>query len=310
MGLSSFAAIPEVVAKFKPLRPKLPRKIDAPVKAEPRTNHHPLVGSAFDYFLRFELQRRAPHAIARRWVAEYAPEIAWRKTETGYVGLDLLWKGDLQNLLSADYLPPQEVAQWCHRILADAKQAVATFIKSEAPSREMLASLAEHAIRLAKLDPVCRGAGRLDPTFREADPEDVQDLLNLLSIVPFDALIHKSPLILNPTFQESASVGGVDADLVAGDLLVDLKTTKTGEMKAEHLDQLLGYFLLARRQRLVDPSFPGIERLGFYFSRHGHLWTQDASVWTRHPEFSELESWFLEHAKEILAGGLALTETA
>ncbi len=34
-----------------------------PVKVEPRTKNYSLVGAAFDYLLRFELQRRAPHAI-------------------------------------------------------------------------------------------------------------------------------------------------------------------------------------------------------------------------------------------------------
>ncbi|HLQ26261.1 MAG TPA: hypothetical protein VK138_10330 [Acidiferrobacterales bacterium] len=93
MSLTSFLDMPEVTAKIKPLRPKLPRKIAAPLKAEPRSNRYMLVGTAFDYFLRFELQRRAPHAIAERWVAEHAPDIIWRKTDKGAVGIDLQRKG-------------------------------------------------------------------------------------------------------------------------------------------------------------------------------------------------------------------------
>ena len=84
MSLTSFLDMPDVTAKVKLLRPKLPRKLSAPLKIKPRSNRYMLVGTAFDYLLRFELQRRAPHAISKRWVAEYAPDICQptqRRTE-------------------------------------------------------------------------------------------------------------------------------------------------------------------------------------------------------------------------------------
>jgi hypothetical protein len=308
MSLTSFLNMPEVTAKVKPLRPKLPRKIVAPLKAEPLSNRYMLVGTAFDYFLRFELQRRAPHAIADRWVAEYAPDIIWRKTDKGAVGMDLLMD-DLTDAASVDYMPPEQVAECFRRILADAKAAVAAFTKSKVPSREMQADLPGHAIRLAKLDFVYR-AMRLDPRFREANAEDVQDLVNLLSIVPFETLLHKTSLILNPNFGDSSIlVGGADTDLIAGNLLVDFKTTKKGEMAVRDLDQLLGYFFLASKQRQSDPGFPAIERLGLYFCRHGYLWTLEASVWTEHPQFSEIELWFFNRAKEVFGQGKLKAKT-
>lgn len=69
MSLTSFLDLPEVVAKVKPLRPKPPRKIDAPLRAQPRSNRYTMIGTAFDYLLRFELQRRAPHAVVSRWIS-------------------------------------------------------------------------------------------------------------------------------------------------------------------------------------------------------------------------------------------------
>jgi hypothetical protein len=69
VSLLRFLAEPDVAAKIKPLRPKLPRKIPATLKVQPRSNRFMTVGTAFDYLLRFELQRRAPHAVAGRWVA-------------------------------------------------------------------------------------------------------------------------------------------------------------------------------------------------------------------------------------------------
>jgi hypothetical protein len=48
MSLTSFVKLPEVVAKIKPLRPKLPRKIDAPLKVPLRTKRYRLLGTPFD----------------------------------------------------------------------------------------------------------------------------------------------------------------------------------------------------------------------------------------------------------------------
>src|SRR5947199_202146 len=99
MSLTSFIDMPDVSAKIKPFRPKLPRKIPGKLRIEPRSNRYTLVGTAFDYLLRFELQLRAPHAVLETWVAEYVPDIIWnadkgassfmhlRKDEKGVVSL-------------------------------------------------------------------------------------------------------------------------------------------------------------------------------------------------------------------------------
>ncbi len=94
-------------------------------------------------------------------------------------------------------------------------------------------------------------------------------------------------------------MGGADVDLIVGDVLVDLKTTKESEIKVNYLDQLLGYYLLARRLRRIDPTFPEINRLAIYFCRHGHLWVAEATRWTDNPRFSEVEEWFFKRAKEV-----------
>jgi hypothetical protein len=70
-------------------------------------------------------------------------------------------------------------------------------------------------------------------------------------------------------------------------------------MDAASLDQLLGYYLLARHHRRSEPTFPVINRLAFYFCRHGFLWVQDVTLWTNHPQFSEIEEFFIHRAKEL-----------
>lgn len=59
MSLTRFLKMPDVAAKTMVLRPKLPRKIPAALQVEPRSARHMMVGTAFDYLLRFEIQRRA-----------------------------------------------------------------------------------------------------------------------------------------------------------------------------------------------------------------------------------------------------------
>ncbi len=107
-------------------------------------------------------------------------------------------------------------------------------------------------------------------------------------------------MLLNPVFAASSQlVGGADADLITGDLLVDIKTTKKSAIDVVHLDQLLGYLLLARKARSVDPTFPVVDRVGLYYSRHGHLWSVGASTWTSHPDFAATEQWFFQRAAEV-----------
>ena len=297
MSLSSFLDQPDVMAAVKPLRPKTPRKIDVPLRVEPRSDRYIMVGTAFDYLLRFEFQRRAPHAVAETWVAEDSCNLLWSVDKYGRPAISFDALKDVVD--PKDYLPPEEVGKRARAIVEMAKSAVAAYLKTKTPTRSQRSDLAAHAIRLAKLDQVYR-ALMLDPHFQQAEDEDVEDLLSMLDIVPFDSLLHPKTLLLNPTFAESSVlVGGADADLIAGDLLVDFKVTKASKMHARDLDQLLGYYLLARHHRQYHPAFPEIRRVALYFARHGLLWPLDVTAWTNHPEFPAVQEWFFKCAKDV-----------
>jgi hypothetical protein len=113
-------------------------------------------------------------------------------------------------------------------------------------------------------------------------------------------LMHDDVLLLNPNFGASSRiVRGADADLIAGDMLVDFKATKKERMDERDLDQLLGYYFLARHERDLDQTFPAINRLGLYFARYGCLWVQDTRVWTDQAQFAETEEWFFAHAVRV-----------
>jgi hypothetical protein len=308
MSLSSFIERPEVAAKLKPLRPKLPRKIGVPLRVEPRSNRYSLVGIGFDYLLRFELQRRAPHAVTRAWVAEQVPEELFFRTPfgggQGSVEGSRIDDAALAALDSERAYDPlgiaEEAARRARQLIDRAKAAVATYVRDKAPTRAAQEDVARHALRLARLEPVYR-AGQVEPSlFDEPAPEDVQDLLDMLAVVPFNSLVHDRVLLLNPAFGESSRlVGGSDPDLITGDTLLDFKATKKSEMEVRDLDQMLGFFLLARNQLRLDPAFPQINRFALYFCRYGRLWAQDVTLWTNHPEFDGLEGWFFQHAGEV-----------
>jgi hypothetical protein len=71
-----------------------------------------------------------------------------------------------------------------------------------------------------------------------------------------------------PVFAGSPDVGGADADMIIGDLLVDTKALAApSRISRRDFYQLIGYALLD-----YDDQF-GIDRIGFYLSRFGQLIT-------------------------------------
>ena len=292
--MPSFFKQPELRGILKQLRPDLPKKIPCPVKVEPRTNRYMLVGTAFDYLLRFEILRRAPRSQSERWVAEHAPDILWRETEKGHMGLMLDWQNEPESF--ASNLELRECAQ---RLIDHAKLALVDYARDRSPKECSVREMAGHAIRMAKLDSLLRSM-RLAVDFEVASSDDVDDLVAMLDIVPFENLLGGGRVLLNPVFDDASElVGGADVDLISGDMIVDIKTTKKPVVEAEQLDQLLGYFLLARKQTELDPTFPDIKRVGLYFSRHGHLLCFATTEWTSQPHFLELEERFFSTAKRL-----------
>jgi hypothetical protein len=131
----------------------------------------------------------------------------------------------------------------------------------------------------------------------DVDPLAVEEIVSMLEHAPFDKLTSRGPMLLNPTFgRYSEAVGGGDADLVIGDLLLDIKTSRKLEVQPAHLRQLFGYFLLARGMRRDDPRFPEIHHLGIYFPRFAFVWTFPAVLLMDQPAFPDTEAWFIAQA--------------
>ncbi len=295
--MAQFHEWPEVVTRLKPFRPKLPRKITAPLLVSPRTKRYALVGTAFDYLIRFELERRAPHCVTRKWMAAYAPARIWSVSPDGRTAIG---RDFFRGLTTPEqYRAPEEIVVIARKFLADAREAVQTHLARTDPTSLEFAELARHSIRLAHLESIPR-ADSLSPNFTEIDPDDVEDLLAMLTVVPFDQLFHEKTMLLNPGFD---LINGLDLDLIAGDCLIDFKTTKEDSILAKTLDQMLVYFAACRIQRGKDGVFPPINRIGLYFCRRGYLHLMDASLWTDRPEFAEFERWFADYIERMLPVG-------
>ena len=297
MSLTTFIRAPEVAAQMRPLVPCASRVIPEPLRVPPRTTHFSVVGTAFDYLLRFEIQRRAPHASPRRWVADLAVEHLDK-------GRPLRILKEWQTAINEKYkcngmtgkFP--DLGQRARTALERAKQVVSNFVAKKKVSRRNYHDVARQALRLAQLDPFFR-AGYLDLRFDDdPDPNDVQDLLAMLGIVPFKLLVHEDVVLLNPTFGSSgALVGGADADLITGSSIIDVKVRKAGTWGPRDFMQLIGYLILGRQERRARRPFPRLDCIGIYFARHGYLWTHDVRVMLRTKKFREIEDWFLKRAR-------------
>jgi hypothetical protein len=325
MSVKGFLSNPSNAARLKTLRPPPPRIIGAPVRILSRSNRHTLIGAAFDYLLRFEIKRRAPRAEESTWVAAHSLRLFFGQTRQP----DGVLRSRIPDALLAPFVPVVErdsleglperlrvgigglAGDDCHsslkiaqrigiramKIISDALAAYKRFVEERSVVRSDLEEMARSAVRLTKIE-IFRRTGLLEPTlFSEPLNDDIEELIELLEIVPFDSLLNQERLILNPTFGESSRrFGGADSDLISGDMLIDFKVTKNDSIQVVWLDQLLCYYLLARHERTQVPAFPEIRRLSLYFARHGCLAEVPVSKWVDHPEFADTEKWFVANA--------------
>lgn len=70
MSLSTFVERPDVKAYLRENVPKPWFEVHAEIKAPPLTTSYGWTGTAFDYAMRFYLQKLNPSAKTRRWLAE------------------------------------------------------------------------------------------------------------------------------------------------------------------------------------------------------------------------------------------------
>lgn len=246
-------------------------KVKAELKAPPLTQSYGLTGTAFDYLLRFYVEKLNPNAQTHRWTAQ--------------AGLALL--------IAKEKLHPS--LQTATRMFKEAQERHKKFLASDAPlpPRELI----ESSVRLAYLENIYRIKVVDDNAFKplpEVIFDDLHAMLDLLRPEDFRATTR---CILNPTFPAAALVGGADADLIIDDILIDIKSGKHLELSREIFNQIVGYYVLSCIGG-IDNCPPGkLNYLAVYYARYGvlhRLKLSDFVVETRMPGFIE---WFKELAE-------------
>jgi hypothetical protein len=282
MSLTSFIKVKQVREKFQETFVLPDFNYQTALLAPPLTKNYMLVGTAFDYLLRFYLKRLNPNAITKTWVAEQAvrqiPETFGWGTSYSIFGRSWYEKTYNKGLM----------------ILNEAKQFYAYYLQSGQVTKEIIKS----AILLAQLDKIYR-EGRLDRNFGVVDDGDITDLENLIRLIKPEIFTTKNICLLNPTFGHASNlVGGADADLLVDDILVDIKTTKYLKFDRSMLHQLAGYYLLHKIGGIGDiPGNYEINKLSIYFSRHGELFTFNVKDLMAEDSISQFLNWFKDEAE-------------
>jgi hypothetical protein len=150
-------------------------------------------------------------------------------------------------------------------------------------SEPKLEELAQASLDLAIVETIAR-AGYVTESYSQESIQELATLLGMLPIEEFD----RRPLLLNPSFGPlTKALGGGEADIIAGDRLIEVKTS-IKRIDSHGKRQLLTHLLMADAWAAIDASAPKIHMFGFYLSRRGTLLVQPAEVVRSKSEFGSL----------------------
>jgi hypothetical protein len=295
MSLTKFINNKDVRAMFRlnTFKPKSDQTImKSPILAPPQNKHYMLIGTAFDYLMRFYLERNTLNIESRRWIAQAALD-KLRLLEN----YDLVDTINFNNLILKEYNDSYLLYNNDEKLIIQVTKSLIystmiynDYIETGIIKNELFIS----CILLAKCDSVFRG-GYIDENMGLIDKNDVQDLKKLMDIIPKQEFINKNRCILNPTFGKGSElVGGADADLIIDDELIDIKTTKNLQLNRDMFNQIFGYYVLNRINGNND-----INKISIYFSRHGIKYTYNISDIASEDEIQKFIKIFNEKAYEI-----------
>ncbi len=265
-------------------------KIDKnyPIQAERINDNPPLVGQAFDYLMRFYLERKHPKekVIKSRWVAYNSYHIVVNSyLKTFDKSPDDLIKLNKDRTLINDINLGLIHAQY------EYVQYKKTGVLTDA--------LLDRCIFLATLDELYRSKKFRYEINKPIDANEIQDLKNLYQVlesVPFEASKY---LFLNPTFgMASILAKGADADFIFDDTLVDIKVYSKIESEREFLYQLVAYAMCLKIGGIFKTKKQlKINTLAIYFARHGALLKYPMDEVIAPDDFKNLTLWFYNHLK-------------
>ncbi|HEV7643363.1 MAG TPA: hypothetical protein VGO50_05405 [Pyrinomonadaceae bacterium] len=283
----------EVRTRFKIdfTKPTFPRP-HPELKAPPLTKNYGLIGTAFDYLFRFHLEYHNKSTIVCReeWIADHAFEgFAFRLG----VRLQHRHKREIPNKIVREDL---EKFRLVRNQFIRAKLNYRRFIEYGVLTDELVAD----CLFLAKLDIVMR-AGLVAQLFEAHEAKDLVDLKRLISIVDFSNFVAIKRCYLNPVFGKASElVGGADCDIILDDALIEVKVIQDFQLRREHFNQLIGYYILSLIGGVnTNSRTRPIRKIGIYFARHGVLWLVELSDIGNPQKFAQLKNWFFDYVNRV-----------
>lgn len=248
MGVKSLIAGPPFHEKFLSTIIRPNGKLDKAILAPPLTSNYQLVGIAFDYLLRFYLERINVGSTTSVWAAE-----------EGVLLLDAL-EGT------------SDKYQKAKSHLDGARNLYQSFIQDGLLTDELIVA----ALCLAHLEGTRRSGAFNEADLETFDERDIADLRQLMSLVREQDFSSRKACYLNPTFGSTRS----NADLIIDDRLIEIKTIKNLVLDRRHLHQLAQYYILLslegidvgrKRHMNYFEEVCEVKQLCIYSSRHGYL---------------------------------------
>lgn len=128
----------------------------------------------------------------------------------------------------------------------------------------------------AKLEGAARML-KISPTFKDIDPEDIQDLKALIDCLPSEMIQVNNRIVLNPNLPILPVAA--EGDLILDDMLIDIKTVEKVALSRKVFNQLIGYYTgyLLRNDEKITPimgSFQIVANTGLWdFKCGGYFFT-------------------------------------
>jgi hypothetical protein len=287
MSLSKFLSLKDVHSFLKQNleKPSMIKGVELKVPlASPRPA---IIGTAFDYLLRFYIKYSIPSAIENLWHAEWALSSP----------LSPLLKDSIYDIETGKFDKTPNTKQFitAQRYLAVAKKEYSKYIKSGNLTHDLISS----TIFLAQLEDIYR-SGYIDLEVAESHEQDILELSALISNVNPDLGKSKSIVLLNPTFGKGSElVQGADADLFIDSTLIDIKTTKNFELPLGYYLQLISYAILHEIGSIGEQNPKvKIDKIGIYYSRFGYLFSLHLNDLLSQSELNDFSIWFRKRAEQ------------
>lgn len=232
------------------------------ILVEPTGNRYQLIGTAFDYLLRFLVKRwNSGHKIVERpWLAQSILTSPFSQL-TPHVEISL------EKNRVVGYTATR-ATRFVQRQIQRVKRLEARFLSTG----KVTSKLCYHTLRLAQIDMAARSGYPLSSMPRP-NRNETDEVRRLAGLVDQDSFTADRLVLLNPTFGSvSGIVGGADADLVMDANIVEIKTVRSPKHLRDWMLQLLGYYALSRIGGFdgIDGPIP-IRSVSVYSARHARM---------------------------------------